>query len=470
MDLTDLTLEETSRLLQRGEISPVQLAQAFLERAASLNPSLNAFITMTPDVALEQAQRAGKSLGRHAVGAGRQPASLCGIPLTLKDLYETRGVLTTAGSMFFSDYVPTEDAAVVKKIARQGALFLGKTNMHEIALGVTNVNPFYGPARNPWDLARITGGSSGGSAAAVAAGMCLGSLGSDSGGSIRIPASLCGIVGLKPTYGRVSLRGVIPLSWSSDHAGPLARSVQDAALLLQAIAGYDPLDPASSSTQPHPNFLKEIDAGVMGWRIALAAGNYFDRNDPQVSLAIQAAAQVFSELGASVDEIELAGLHTAARANQLIVISDAAAYHQQRLAERPQDFGQDVLMRLQSGAAVTSSEYSLAHRTQTILRRQFDAFFDNWDILLLPTTPVAAPPIVGPDAVEQARLLTRYTAPFNLTGLPAISLPCGFNDQNLPIGLQIVARTWSEAKLLRAAYAYQQATGWHLRRPVIDAS
>lgn len=470
MQLTDLTIMEASRLIQCGEVYPTELVRAFLERTDRLNPRLNAFITLTPELALADARRAEQALRRRASAVGRQTSPLCGIPLALKDLYETRALLTTAGTKFLAGYIPAEDAVVLQKLKRRHAALIGKTNMHEIALGVTNVNPYYGPARNPWDSERISGGSSGGSAVALAAGLCAGSLGSDSGGSIRIPASLCGIVGLKPTYGRVSLRGVIPLSWSSDHAGPMGRTVLDTAVLLQAIAGYDSLDPSSITPQPLPDFLSKIDRGVQGWRVALAAGDYFEHSDPQVRRAVYAAAQVFVELGAQVEETLLPGLREAAQANGLIVTSEAAAYHRQRLAERPQDFGQDVLTRLQSGAAYTSTEYALARRTQSLLRRQFDAFFDHWDILLLPTTPVAAPLIVGPDAVEQARLLTRYTAPFNLTGLPAISLPCGFNDQGLPVGLQIVGRSWHEAHLLRAASAYEQATPWHARRPILEAS
>jgi aspartyl-tRNA(Asn)/glutamyl-tRNA(Gln) amidotransferase subunit A len=336
--------------------------------------------------------------------------------------------------------------------------------MHEIALGVTNDNPHFGSCRNPWSFDRIPGGSSGGSAAALAAGFCLGSLGSDTGGSIRIPASLCGIAGLKPTYGRVSLRGVIPLSWNLDHVGPMARQVSDIALLLQIISGYDPEDPYSID-RPNEDYCTQLDTGVKRWRIALASDEFFDKVDNEVFQAVYEAAQVFEGLGAEIHSVPFQDARKAAQANGLITTSDAAAFHQARLLDQPQDFGVDVLARLRSGAAHTSSEYIQARHLQSILRRKFHHFFNRYDLLLTPTTPVTAPLIKGPDAVKQAHRLTRFTAPFNLTGFPAISIPCGFSKEGLPIGLQIVSKPWSEARILRAAYSYEQATEWHTRHP-----
>jgi aspartyl-tRNA(Asn)/glutamyl-tRNA(Gln) amidotransferase subunit A len=459
MELTELTLAEAAELLAGREISPVELTQAHLERITALDGKLNCFISLIPEHALDQARQAEVEILQ-----GDYRGALHGIPLALKDLYDVAGVRTTAGSLFFGDHIASSNAAAVDKLLEGGAILLGKLNMHEIALGVTNNNPHFGAAHNPWKLDRTPGGSSGGSAAAVAAGLCLGSLGSDTGGSIRIPASLCGVIGLKPTYGRVSLSGVVPLSWNLDHAGPLARRVKDVALLLQAVAGYDPDDPASID-HPVPDYLSLLEEGVQGWRIALADDSYFTQIDPEVQQGVLAAARVFEEMGAEVLPVDFPGAREAALANGLVVVSDGAAFHHQRLAERPQDFGEDVRQRLQTGAAYTSTEYILARRAQSELRRSFERFFEEYHLLLTPATPIPAPPLEGPDAVEQARRLTRFTAPFNLTGLPALSLPCGFTRVGLPIGLQLVTPPWGEAGLLRAGYAYETATRWHSRKP-----
>jgi len=461
MQLTSLTLSEASNLIRTRTITPLELTQACLERIQQVDPVLNSFITLSADTALEEAGRAGEQIQQ-----GNYLGPLHGTPLALKDLYETRDVRTTAGSKIFSQHVPDQDAYTVERLKAGGAVILGKLNMHEIALGVTNVNPHYGPCRNPWNNERISGGSSGGSAVALAGRLCFGALGSDTGGSIRIPASLCGIVGLKPSYGRVSLRGVIPLSWNMDHAGPMARTVRDAALLLQAIAGYDSRDPASIDT-PVDDYLAELESGIQGLRIALAWDDFFRKTDPEVQEAVNAAARVCEGLGARVDQVPFPDAYRAARANSLMVPCDAAAFHHEQLEENPQMYGADVLQRLRTGAAYTSTEYVLARRAQTELRRKFETFFGVYDLLLTPTTAVSAPPIDGPDAVEQARLLTRYTAPFNLTGLPAISIPCGFTASGLPIGLQMISRPWAEATLLQAAYAYEQATNWYQKEPAL---
>jgi aspartyl-tRNA(Asn)/glutamyl-tRNA(Gln) amidotransferase subunit A len=459
MLVTYLSLTEVSARLQKGELSPVELTRACLERIEQLDGRLHSFITLMPIRAMQQARQAEVDLRKGKSGPLR------GVPLAVKDLFETAGVRTTAGSKVFADHIPEKDCAVVDKLKSSGAVLLGKLNMHEIALGVTSENPHYGNCLNPWEENHISGGSSGGSAVALAAGMCYGALGTDTGGSIRIPASLCGVVGLKPTRGRVSLRGVIPLAWSLDHVGPMARRVQDVAILYKAIAGYDLSDPFSLRV-PLKNVLAHLMNGVQGWRVALANDTFFTDVEPQVLEAVHQAAKVFEGLGAHVSETPFPGASEAAEINAVIVQSEAAAFHRDRLVEQPELFGEDVLRRLQQGNAYSSTEALLARGTQPVLHRQFERFFEKYDILLTPTTPITAP-LHGGDAVQRARLLTRFTAPFNLTGLPALSMPCGFTEQGLPIGLQIIARPWGEAEVLQAAYAYEQATEWHQREPAL---
>jgi aspartyl-tRNA(Asn)/glutamyl-tRNA(Gln) amidotransferase subunit A len=460
MEIIELTLARAASALQSRQISALELFEAYQQRIAAVNPHLNAYITLTLDTALQQAQQADREI---AAGTYRGP--LHGIPMGLKDLYETAGILTSAGSFFFKDHLPASDGFLVRRLKEAGAVLLGKLNMHEIALGVTNESSYFGPCRNPWNREHISGGSSGGSAAAVSAGLCLASLGSDTGGSIRIPASLCGVVGLKPTFGRLSLTGVIPLSWNLDHAGPLTRSVQDAALMLQALAGYDADDPASVD-RPVDDYLSGLEAGVRGWKIALAGGNFFQEAEPDVLEAVQRAAVVFTNLGAQVEEVELPEARQAAEANGWMVTSDAAAYHQERLGMEPQGFSEDVRTRLQSGAALSSSEYARARRMQSLARRSFERLFEKYQVLLAPATPMAAPRLGSASRVERARQLTRFTAPFNLTGLPALALPCGFSPAGLPLGLQIVSQPWGEALVLRAARAYEQAAAWDTKKPL----
>ena len=453
------SLTDTARLLAQRKLSPVELAQQHIARIEAVDPGLNCFITATPESALSEARAAEEALGR-----GEQRGPLHGIPLALKDLVDTRAVRTTAGSCFFAERAPDADAAVVERLRQAGAVLLGKLNMHEWALGVTNDNPHFGACRNPWARDRITGGSSGGSAAALAAGLCMGSLGSDTGGSIRIPAALCGVVGLKPTFGRVSVRGVVPLSWNLDHVGPMSRRVSDVAVLLQAIAGFDPRDPYSVDIAGD-DYVADLARGIEGWRVSLASEVCVEGVDEEVGRAVREAAKLFAELGASVREVDVPRLVEAGRANGLMTTADAAVFHRDRLAAQPDRFGADVLSRLRRGASYTSGEYVGARRLQSVLKRELASWFQETELLLLPTTPIGAPVRDGLDAVEAARVLTRFTAPFNLTGLPAISLPCGFTGDGLPIGLQIVGPAWSEARLLRAAHAYESATPWHRAAP-----
>ncbi len=443
------SIEEAVQRINTSNLSAQSLVEACARQIEQLNVELCAFITvLDPPLMPEE----------------RRPGRLWGIPIAVKDLFETKGIRTTAGTPFFKDYLPEADAVAVQLVKQQGAVVMGKTNTHEIALGVTTVNPHFGTTCNPWDTTRIPGGSSGGSAVAVATGMSLAALGTDTGGSIRIPASLCGIVGLKPTYGRVSVRGVFPLSWNLDHVGPLTRTVRDAALMLQILAGYDANDPFSVD-QAVDDYLVNIEGSVYGWKIALGVGPYVDEADVEVLRAVEAATRLFERLGASVEKVDVTFLREAAVANSLITPADGAAYHKDRLAEHPDWFGPDVRQRLETGRAFTSTEYALARKTQSETKHRRGRLFRDYDILLLPSTAITAPPIEGNDAVEQARRLTRFTAPFNLAGLPAISISCGFSSGGLPIGLQMVAGAWREASVLRAARTFERETDWSLRRP-----
>ncbi len=453
-----LAVTDAVTRIKADKLLPRTLIEACFRQIERLNPILNAFITVCPDVVTTAASAAKPPAGKQS--------HLPGIPVALKDLFETRGIRTTAGSRFFEDYVPSQDAVVVEKLKAAGAVIPGKTNTHEIALGVTTNNPHYGACRNPWDKTRIPGGSSGGSAVAVATGMALAALGTDTGGSIRIPASLCGVVGLKPTYGRVSLRGVFPLSWNLDHVGPLTRTVKGAALMLQVIAGYDSDDPYSIDW-PVNDYSAHIEDGVQGQHVALAIGNYVEDADSQVLEAVRQTANVFRKLGAKVETVDVSFLREAALANGQMTPADGAAFHRERLAEHPDWFGADIRQRLELGRSLTSTDYILARRTQTEMKHRLSKLFGQYEFLLLPSTPIPAPLIEGNDAVEQARRLTRFTSPFNLAGLPAISIPCGFTPAGLPLGLQIVSGPWNEFVVLRAAAAYERETDWGSRIPAM---
>jgi aspartyl-tRNA(Asn)/glutamyl-tRNA(Gln) amidotransferase subunit A len=453
-----LTISEALEALRRQKISARELVDACFRQIERLNPKLNAFITV-----LDREQAIKAQLPETSAPSSN---SLRDIPLAIKDLFDVAGSRTTIGSKFFADHVATQDAFVIEKLKQAGAILVGKTNTHEIALGITGNNPHYGTARNPWDTTRIPGGSSSGSAIAVATGMALGALGSDTGGSIRIPASLCGVVGFKPTFGRVSLRGVFPLSWNLDHVGPLVKSVKDAAWMLQIIAVYDPLDPASVKMLTG-DYLGHLQDDVKGRKIALGVGDFVEAADPEILKAVREAAKVFESAGCKVQEVDVSWLKEAALANKLMTQSDGAAVHRDRLKEHPELFGDDIRRRLEDGANTPLADYILARRTQAEVRKKFEQFFESYDFLITPTTPIAAPTIEGHDAVEQAGRLTRFTAPFNLAGLPALSLPCGFTKDGLPIGLQIVSRAWGEFKVLNIAHAFERATEWHKRMPTI---
>ncbi|MBI5567290.1 MAG: amidase [Chloroflexi bacterium] len=451
----DQTISELQHDIRTKQISPLELTRAYLDRIEMLNPKLNAFITLTAESALAEAQAATEAVMR-----GAELGPLHGIPLALKDLFDVRGVPTTAGSPLMKDNVARADAFVTKQLRDAGAIFLGKLNMHEWALGVTNINPHFGPVHNPWKLDHITGGSSGGSAAAIAAGLCAGTLGSDTGGSIRIPASLCGVVGLKPTYGRISTRGVIPLAWSLDHVGPIGRCVDDVALLFGVLDGYDEADPYCLPTQNPPRTTHHA------LRVGVPDAYFFSDLHPDTERAYRAAIKTIGELGYAPIEVALPGFEVSEKASSKILLADAAAYHQDRIAQHADRIGEDVLTRLRWGTEVSGIEYALARRTQIEWQRKLARLFETIDVLLVPATPQPATPIEDADPLALSKgNLTRFTRMFNLTGNPALVLPCGFTEDDLPIGLQLVGAHWREDLILQVARAYEQAAPWHLRTP-----
>lgn len=448
-------IHQAQKLLRSGEVTPIQLVQRCLEKIQSEDSRLRAFITVMREEALDLAEKQTKIL-KTCKDRENLPA-LFGIPIAVKDLIEVAGVRTTAGSLFWKDFVSLEDAFVVRKLKEAGAVIIGKTNLHEIALGVTNSNPHYGICRNPCDPTRISGGSSGGSAVAVAAEMTLGALGTDTGGSIRIPSALCGVVGLKPTYGRISLRGVFPLAWHLDHVGPITSCVQDAAILLSVMDSYDRDDPFSSLKR---SYLKPVLTGdVANLRIARSVGRFVETSDPEILDALEMSTRVFKDLGAQIVEYDIDWLRDVASANGLMTQVEAAAFHEERLYEHPEWFGDDVRERLNQGLSKRGVDYAFARHTQTLAKHRFTEFFKEHDLLLLPTTSVTAPPVSEDNmsSVQAVKPLTRFTAPFDITGLPAITVPFGKSKSGLPIAVQLVGNVWAEAKVLNAAFALEKA-------------
>lgn len=458
MDPTSLTLSAARAALARDEITCLALTDFYLERIARHDPQINSFIVVTADLAREQARRAD---AERVQGITR--GALHGIPLALKDLFDLRGLPTTAGSNILRDTIAQADAPIVASLRNAGAVFLGKNNLHEFAFGVTNDNPHFGAVHNPWNMAYVPGGSTGGGAAAVAARLTPGALGSDTGGSIRIPSALCGVTGIKPTYGRVSLRGVVPLSWSNDHAGPLAQTAEDCALILQVIAGYDAGDPVSVN-RPVPNFSARLDEPLRGLRFAAPRGYFEQEVDADILTAVHEAQRVLEGLGAVRVDKELPGAAEMFEVNRVTLRVEAATYHRDWLESRQADYGADVYTRLKSFQTIRADEYARARRRQAELTRALDLFFDDVDFLVTPATRVPAPRIGG-DAVALAGHLTAFTAPFDVTGVPAISVPCGFTRDGLPVGLQIVGRAWDEARILQVAHRYQRVTSWHTQHP-----
>jgi aspartyl-tRNA(Asn)/glutamyl-tRNA(Gln) amidotransferase subunit A len=444
--------------LAAREISPVELTGAALARLEQLEPKLNAFITVTGESA-RHAARAAEA----AIQAGHYQGPLHGIPVAIKDLFATRGVVTTFGSPLYADWVPDFDAAAVEQLKRAGAVLLGKTNLHELAYGSTSANVHYGAVHNPWRLDHHPGGSSGGSSAAVAAGVAYGAMGSDTGASIRQPAACTGIVGIKPTFGRLSKFGALPLAWSQDHAGPLTRTVRDAALMLQALAGHDPRDPTSVA-RPVPDFTAGIDDGIAGLRIGVARAFFFEQCAADVVAAVEAALGVFEDLGALVEETPLPDMDAAYTAGTVTIAVEGAAFHAADLRTRPGLFSDELRAAFELGSFYSGVDYVQAQRLRRHLMAATERAIAGFDAVVMPTSPVPATSILG-TPLEHAMLRPRNTMPFNVLGLPAISVPCGFTTDGLPVGLQIVGKAFDEAGVLRIAQAYEQATDWHRRRP-----
>jgi aspartyl-tRNA(Asn)/glutamyl-tRNA(Gln) amidotransferase subunit A len=394
---------------------------------------------------------------------------LHGIPISIKDLFATRGVRTTAGSKVLAKWIPDFDATAVARLHQAGMVLVGKTNMHEFAYGVTNDNPHYGPARNPWDPTRVPGGSSGGSAAAVASSQCTASLGSDTGGSIRTPAAVCGVVGLKPTYGRVSRYGAIPLAWSLDHVGPLTKSVEDAAIMLAAIAGPDPNDPSASS-RPLPDYRKEMRGSIRGLRLGVPRRYFFEHVDPEIQKLVSEAIRQLESMGTTTVEVDIPDLESCSAMEAHITLAEAASYHEPYLKKQADDYSPGVRTNLEAGRYLLATDYVKSQRARTLLQRTFNEAFNRADVIVSPTLPAFSPP-VGEVWVQSGDLrenvidaFLRFNIPYDLTGFPAISIPCGLSSIGLPIGLQIAGRAFDETTVLRVANAYEQSTEWHPAR------
>ncbi|MEX2238131.1 MAG: amidase [Dehalococcoidia bacterium] len=483
-ELADLTIADAAALIAAQKVSPVELIEAVLERIERLDHTLRAYITVPADSARAAAREAERDI---VAGGYRGP--LHGIPMGIKDLYDMEGVGTTAGSSFLGGTPAVEDAPSVARLRAAGAIFTGKLNLHEFAFGADNLNPHHGYCRNPWNLDHIPGGSSGGSGAALAAGLCLGATGSDTGGSIRTPASFCGVVGHKPTRGLVSTRGLVPLGWTLDHAGPMAKTVRDSALMLNAMAGYDAGDPYSVE-RPAEDYSQGLGDGIEGLLVGIPRNHFFDNVAADVDAAVRQAARVMEGLGATVSDVQLdlsaaegfviqppEGMHLpplAGIAGVWLIICDVEAYtfHRPLLRDHADGYTPSLKELIELGAAIPGSEYVAAMKAREQLSLAFErTLSEEVDILLTPTTVITAPTIEANEKGQvSGPLIAQNPWVLNLTSQPSISVPCGFDAKGLPIGLMLSGRKWSDALVLRAAHAYEQATEWHTRRPPLQAN
>jgi aspartyl-tRNA(Asn)/glutamyl-tRNA(Gln) amidotransferase subunit A len=449
-----------ARLIAAREVSSVEVTRAYLARIERYDAHLRAFITVDADRALASA--------RAADDAPHANDPLHGVPVAIKDNIATRGLRTTAGSRVLGEWTPDADAPVVRRLRDAGAVILGKTNLHEFAYGGTCTNVEFGAVRNPWNPQRVPGGSSGGSGVATAAALCAAALGTDTAGSVRLPAAQCGVVGLKPTYGLVSIRHVIPLAWSLDHVGPITRTVDDAALLLEVLSGFEPTDP---TTRRRPSGLHESEQSIEGLRLGVPRGYFFEGLQPDVETAIERALDAIRGLGAILVDVDWPDAHLSNSATWTIILAEASAYHREWLRSRSLDYSAETRANLELGEALPASDYIQAQRVRTVLHQQVSDILADVDALVTPSLAITSPRIgqttvtVGGKEKQINPVFIRLADPFNLTGLPAISVPCGFGSDGLPIGLQIAAAAFAEDMVLRIGRAFESATEWHLRRP-----
>ena len=462
-----LTHDQIGRLIDnpdaRGEVPAVDVAEALLARIEAFQPSINAFVTVTPELALADARRVDS-----ARAAGK-PLPLDGLPLAVKDNIDVAGVVTTMASRFFLENVAERDAEVVERLRAAGAVVLGKTSLHEFAFGATTANPPpFGICRNPWDTERTSGGSSGGSGAALAADLCFAALGTDTGGSVRIPAALNGISGLRPTFGSISNRGVFHVAATFDTVGPMARDARDVARLHALMTGFDPADPRAVEHAPPDQ--EEPGQGVVGLRIGVPRGFFFESVEPEVEACVRAAAAAFADLGATVSEIELAADESLCAAAAVIVRSEALALHRERFNTRPELFGEEIRQRFAIGGELRAWELAASLERMYDWRRSLRGVFEQVDVVMTPGTRIVAPRIEGAESVSTSWDLTYFTYPWSCAGVPVLSIPCGFGAGSLPVGMQLVTRDWQERLLFRAAFAYQEVTDWHRRRAPLALS
>jgi aspartyl-tRNA(Asn)/glutamyl-tRNA(Gln) amidotransferase subunit A len=463
--LLSADLTEAAALVADGSVSPVDLVEACLRRIERTADS-HAFITVFAEEA-----RAVAGACATMSAAGHRLGPLHGVPIALKDNIGVAGSRTTAGSRILSSWYPAADATVTARLRAAGAVVIGKTNMHEFAWGGTSANPHYGSVTNPWDPERMPGGSSGGSGAAVAARSCFAALGTDTGGSIRLPSALNGVTGLRPTIGLVSNAGVVPLAWSMDTVGPMARSARDCALLMNVLAGHDPADSGSAAV-PAADHTRRLGLGTAGLRVGLIAGYSLEHLQPAVEEAVRAALDVLSGLGAERREVRVDDIEGNISAQLTVEAAEPSAYHQRWLRERPEDYGEDVRLLLEAGELLPAGHYIQAQRYRALLRSQMLEAFSTVDVIACPTLPFTATPLgevtveIQPGSREDMlSAIMQFTGLPSLTGLPAISVPCGFGPDGLPIGIQLIGRPFDEATLLRAAAAFQEVTGFHREAP-----